>query len=92
MEKVLDVISKNRKILHTILHKTPKSDLYKIPKGFRNNIWWNIAHVVVTSQLLIYRLSGLELLVEEELVNKYRKGTVPEGSPRKQKLKRFQAI
>lgn len=89
MEKVLDVISKNRKILYKILHKTPKSDLYKIPKGFRNNIWWNIAHVVVTSQLLIYRLSDLDLLVEEELINKYRKGTVPEGEPTEAEIEKI---
>lgn len=89
MEKLLDVISKNRRILHALLHKTPKTDLYKIPKGFRNNIWWNIAHVVVTSQLLIYRLSGLDLLVEKELVNKYRKGTVPEGEPTEEEIEKI---
>lgn len=54
-------------------------DLNKVPKGFNNNIIWNIGHIVVTAQLLAYKLSGLPMMVSDDLVNKYRKGTKPEG-------------
>lgn len=81
MDKIFDILLKNRTILHTFLQNTPKEDLFKIPEGFNNNIWWNIAHVVVTPQLLLYKLSGLDFTIEEELVNKYKKGTFPEGEP-----------
>lgn len=81
MEKLFDVILKNRTMLHHHLHTIPKEDLFKIPKGFNNNIWWNIAHVVVTTQILAYKLSGNNYVIEEELVNRYRKGTFPEGEP-----------
>ncbi|BDW92175.1 hypothetical protein MACH07_10070 [Flagellimonas marinaquae] len=81
MDKIFDILLKNRTILHTFLQNTPKEDLFKIPEGFNNNIWWNIAHVVVTPQLLLYKLSGLDFSIEEELVNKYKKGTFPEGEP-----------
>ena len=46
-----------------------------IPKGFNNNLYWNFAHCIVTQQLLIYKLSGNEMLVDEDIINKYRKGT-----------------
>ncbi|MEM9143145.1 MAG: DinB family protein [Bacteroidota bacterium] len=70
----------NRKNLLYLLEKTPKDQLVCIPRGYRNNIWWNIAHVVVTQQLLVYGLSGLPFHVSDELVGGFRKGTVPDGT------------
>lgn len=51
--------------------------LNKIPKGLNNNLIWNIGHVIVTQQLLVYSLSGLTPLIETELIEKYRKGSKP---------------
>jgi len=53
--------------------------LNKIPEGFNNNLIWNIAHCVVTQQLLCYKLSGNAMYVSNELVRVYRKGAKPEG-------------
>jgi len=80
MENLFDITLQNRKILYKFLKNTPKEGLLKIPEGYRNNIWWNIAHVVVTQQLLIYSLSGLKMKVNDDLVNKFKKGTVPDGT------------
>lgn len=91
MEKIFDILLKNRKILHDTLQHTPKEELYRIPEGFSNNIWWNIAHVVVTPQLLVYGLSGLDYTIEEELINKYRKGTFPDGEPSAQEVEKISA-
>ena len=52
--------------------------LNAIPEGFSNNLIWNIAHVVVTQQLLVYKLSGLAMNISDEMVEKYKKGTKPE--------------
>lgn len=71
----------NRKMLYRLLKHTPKEVLFAIPDGFRNNIWWNIAHVVAVQQSLFYYLSGTPLTVEKALVKKYAKGTFPEGEP-----------
>lgn len=51
--------------------------LNKIPKGYNNNILWNIGHVLVVHQLLAYRLSGLPILLDESLVKLFGKGTKP---------------
>ncbi|PCJ95372.1 MAG: damage-inducible protein DinB [Flavobacteriaceae bacterium] len=80
MDKVFDTIEKNRIILLKILNGTSREQLLKIPMGFNNNIWWNIAHVVVTEQLLVYKLSGLPVNLDETLVTKFRKGTTPDGT------------
>lgn len=80
MKNELGITLQNRKNLLAILENTPKEDLLRIPKEFRNNIWWNIAHVVVTQQILVYKFSGVPMLVSEELVAKFMKGTVPDGA------------
>ena len=46
-----------------------------MPEGFNNNIIWNVAHTIVTQQLLVYKLSGIPMIVSDELVEMYRKGT-----------------
>lgn len=87
MEKLFDITLKNREILYRILEKTFKDDLLRIPAGFRNNIWWNITHVLVTEQLLVYKMSGLPMNVSDELVNKFRKGTSPDGTATDEEIK-----
>jgi hypothetical protein len=52
--------------------------LNKIPAGFNNNIIWNIAHLLVTQQLLCYNFSRLNMLVTDKMVASYRKGTAPQ--------------
>ena len=55
--------------------------LAHIPTGFNNSLFWNIAHVVVTQQKLVYGLSGQPLHIDEHWVEKYQKGTAPQQAP-----------
>ena len=80
LENAFDVTLQNRKKLYKLLKETPKEVLLQIPQGFRNNIWWNIAHVVVTQQLLVYKFSGQPIRINEVLVEKFKKGTIPDGT------------
>lgn len=86
MEKLFNITLQNRKNLYKFLNDIPREKLLKIPEGFRNNIWWNIAHVVVTQQVLIYKLSGLPMRISDELVEKFRKGTVPDGNATEEEI------
>ena len=79
MDFSLSVFDKTRGFYKNFLDKLSLEDLNKIPEGFKNNIIWNIGHIVVTEQLLLYRLSGLPTMVSEEMIEKYRKDTKPEG-------------
>lgn len=51
-----------------------------IPQGFNNNIIWNLAHCLVTQQLLMYKLSQTPMHISDDLVNAFRKGSKPERS------------
>ncbi|WOD44907.1 DinB family protein [Hwangdonia lutea] len=79
MDFTFRVLNNTRSILAKIIDDNSLKDLNKIPKGFNNNIIWNIAHIVVSEQLLAYKLSGLPSVLSDEMINKYRKGTKPEG-------------
>jgi len=92
LENLFDITLKNRQRLHHILENTSKEDLLKIPEGFRNNIWWNIAHVMVTEQRLVYKMSGLPMNVSDELVNKFRKGTAPDGNATDQEIQKVKDL
>ena len=78
MQQALEITTTSRKILSQYLDNHTLEQLNTIPAGFNNNLIWNIAHVMITQQVLVYRLSGLPLLISDEMVAKYRKGTKPE--------------
>ncbi len=69
----------SRDMLSLILDKHTPAQLNSIPFGFSNNLIWNIGHIIVTQQLIVHRNSGLEMLVSDELVESYKKGTRPES-------------
>lgn len=74
MDYAFDIALKNRHILNSFLENFSLEELNKVPDGYSNNLFWNIAHVVVTQQLLVYNLSGLPMLINDEMVKKYGKG------------------
>lgn len=78
MQRTFEITRTSRKIVSQFLDNYSLEQLNKIPNGFNNNLIWNIAHIVVTQQLLVYKFSGLPMLVSDELVQKYMKGTKPE--------------
>ena len=78
MQRTLEISRTSRKIVSQFLDNYSLEQLNKIPNGFKNNLIWNIAHIVVTQQLLVYKFSGLPMLVSDELAQKYMKGTKPE--------------
>ena len=77
MKVQFDILTKTRAIVLYYIKELSLDQLHVIPDGFNNNIAWNIAHLVVTQQLLHYKLSGNDCLVSDELISAYQKGTSP---------------
>jgi len=78
MDFTFDVTLKNRALFKSFLENLSLEQLNTVPKDFNNNIFWNIAHTVVTQQLLVYKLSGIPMLLEDSFVDMYKKGTKTE--------------
>ena len=78
MNTSLDVTRTSRKMLAQILKGYTLEQLNAIPQGHNNNLIWNIGHIVVVQQMLVYKGSGLPMQISDTLVEKYKKGTKPE--------------
>lgn len=75
----VDVLVKGRALMLKLIGDYSLEQINKIPEGFSNNIGWNVAHLVVTQQLLCYKFSGLKVAVSKEMIERYKKGTAPNG-------------
>ncbi|SDX98578.1 DinB superfamily protein [Lutibacter oricola] len=80
MTEEFDILNKSRALTLKVINGLTIEQLNTIPKGFNNSIAWNIAHVVVTQQLLCYKFSGLDCLVSDEMIENFKKGTKPSYS------------
>ena len=78
MQEILAITKASRNMVTKLIEGYTVEQLNKVPEGFNNNIIWNVAHIMVTQQLLVYKLSGLPMLVTEEMIEKYRKGSKTE--------------
>ena len=78
MDWAFEITLNNRTILRSLIENLSLKELNKIPDGFGNNIIWNVAHAVVSQQILVYGLSSLTPMVPNDLIEQFRKGTKPE--------------
>jgi hypothetical protein len=85
-DKIFETILFNRKTMASLLENYTEEQLNSIPGNFKNSLIWNIGHVLVTEQLLIYKLSGLPLKINETLVPLFAKGTKPEAKVDKKQI------
>ena len=77
MKTQFEILIKSRELVLQVIDDLTIEQLHTIPKGFKNNIVWNVAHLVVTQQLLLYKLSGVNCLIPNDLIADFRKGTYP---------------
>jgi DNA-binding transcriptional MerR regulator len=86
MQKQFEILRANRILILKLIERLSLDQINKIPEGHKNRIAWNMAHLVVTHQLLCYKNSGLNILVTQEMVENYQKGTVPTNDMTQEEL------
>jgi len=77
MTNEFDTLLASRALTLKFVENFTPEQLNRIPEGFKNNLIWNLGHLVVTQQLLWYNLSGKDMLISSEMVQKYQKGSQP---------------
>ena len=87
-----DVNRKTRENILSIVDALSTEQLNKIPEGYSNNIVWQLGHVLATQQLLVYGLSNSEILLSDNIINEFRKGTKPEQLYSTEDIKELKAI
>ncbi len=70
----IHILRVTRKNILELLENCTYEQVCIIPKGFSNSILWNFGHIAIVQQLLIYALSGKEMLIDKETVDLFRKG------------------
>jgi hypothetical protein len=78
MDKILATIKASRKKLLSLVADLSTDEMNYIPTGFNNNLAWQIGHMVVSQQILCYKLAGQPYLIEAALFDGYRNGSKPE--------------
>jgi len=78
MKELLEITKTSRNMVYKLIQGFTLEQLNKVPAGFKNNLIWNVAHIIVTQQVLVYKLAGLPVMVSDELIEKYKKGTKTE--------------
>ena len=68
----------NRKIFHHYLQQFTTEQLNTVPKGFNNNIIWNIGHIIVVHQMLLYGRARQPLQIPKAWIGLFAKDTRPE--------------
>lgn len=80
MDATFKIWETNRRLYSKLLENYSLEQLNKIPEGFSNNLVWNLGHIIVAQQGLVYRLSGLPTYVSDEMTNTYKNGSKPTGT------------
>lgn len=92
MEATFEITKFSRNTLLKFLENHSLEQLNKIPDGFSNNLIWNIAHIIVVQQMLVYNLSGLPMQVSGEMVAKYKRGTKPESDVNQEEIEEIKEL
>src|SRR6185312_932257 len=89
MKESIDIMRGARKFLINLIDGISIEKLNEIPAGFNNNLAWNIGHVIANQQILCYRNAGVKPVIEEEIIDKYKTGTRPDGFIEEKEFKVF---
>ena len=74
----IKMLKTERQLILRGIENLSDEQLLKIAAGSKNNILWNLGHIIVTQQALHYTLSRLEMKIPKELASIFRTGTSPE--------------
>ncbi|MFK5890321.1 MAG: DinB family protein [Flavobacteriaceae bacterium] len=75
MTKQFEINRFSRNILLALTQDLSLEQYNAIPKGFKNNIAWNLGHILITQQMLTHGLAGVPFAVDTALVAKFGKGS-----------------
>jgi len=78
MEQLLKTIRQTRKNFIQLIEASSVEELNEVPAGFNNNMIWNFGHIIVSQQLLCYKLADIDPKIEIAYIQDYQKGTKPE--------------
>jgi hypothetical protein len=78
MSKSTEIIKLPRVFILNLVKDLSTEQLNHIPKGFNNNLIWNLAHLISGQQGICYTRAGLPFIVDDKYYTPFRPDTKPE--------------
>lgn len=79
MKAVFQQIKVSRALLISMVDGLSAEEFNLVPDGYNNNIAWNLGHILVSTEGLCYKRTGVDPNKQIPLFPKYSKGTKPES-------------
>lgn len=79
METTFTIWQTGRGLFKNFLDNYSLEQLNTIPDGLTTNLIWNVGHIIVSQQKLVYALSGLPMHISDSFFEKYKNGSRPDG-------------
>ena len=92
-QHIFEFIISSRKGFIRLIDDLSLEELNQIPDGFNNNIFWNFAHIVVSSQTLSYVRTGI--LADTSAIkynDDYKKDTKPTRNVTQEEVDEFKSL
>lgn len=71
------MIRETRQLVQTTVDRIRPEQAEAFPDGFRNNLVWQVGHLLTTQELLILGLTGNKTFIPDEWKSWFAKGTSP---------------
>ncbi|MDW3208397.1 MAG: DinB family protein [Reichenbachiella sp.] len=92
MKTVFKAWKTSRSLTANYFEKYNLEQLNHVPEGFNNNLIWNLGHIIVAQQGLIYKGSGLKTYISAELTARYQPGTKPDGKTSQEEVNELKEL
>jgi hypothetical protein len=86
MTSQIRAIGETRSFLLEQLKELTTEQFNRIAEGFKNNIIWNLGHMIAVQQGICYKRAGLPTLISDDFWNRFKPGSTPGGTIREDEI------
>lgn len=79
MRTQIEIVRKARSFILGLVNDMSDDQLNKIPSGYKNNIIWNMGHLIASQQDLCYIRSNVPIVVDDGYIKLFKTDTKPQG-------------
>jgi hypothetical protein len=92
MNSTIKTWKASRLLLLKFFEEYSIEQLNQIPEGFNNNIIWNLGHIIVAQQGLVYKSSGHTGYISDDMFNLYKPKTKPTGKTNEDEIEKLKSL
>lgn len=87
-----EIIAFVRQQMVDMLDGLSVEQINRVPEGLRNNLIWNLAHVIVVQEGYLYQKASQTLNLDPAMIAAYGNGTFPQDRVEQDEIDRVKAL